>query len=440
MKRAATVLALLAFACTTREQEMRRGGPAIPREFPADPVATEADPTPTSDPVPTPTSDPVPTPTPLPKHPCDGYVATPPIPPDEDATPETSELDTTFSADGRLSAFPMLEIHDVDELPDGKLGYTGDDHSGWLTVCRVGENGERDLSFGDCRGCAYVDLGGYARGHQLVRNDAGITVTGYGPDTGAFIARLTEDGALDTTFLDTGWGLLGPVFVRELLQVGSQLILGGGRYGGGSAFLSRLNEDGTLDTSFGNAGFVDFAPGAAADRVVRTEDGRFIATTQRKLHAFLSDGSIDLAFGDGDGVVDTPFWAPALAVTDDALYVAGVDMRTARYSLSGTLLEEYGPLEPVSDSFEIYLLARDMAVLADGTIVLGGIVSIDSSTDEFGIGRRLPNGAPDESFYPGGARQYAVGSMHDFEVLRDGRYVLAGTRAFDFGLIFRIWN
>ena len=44
------------------------------------------------------------------------------------------------------------------------------------------------------------------------------------------------------------------------------------------------------------------------------------------------------------------------------------------------------------------------------------------------LGRRTPSGVADLDFGPGGLRSYLEGQAFDVEILRDGRYLLAGTR------------
>ncbi len=116
-------------------------------------------------------------------------------------------------------------------------------------------------------------------------------------------------------------------------------------------------------------------------------------------------------------------------------------MAVVRVSPIGTIEAMYPALDPGLDSAGLQREARatDLWVAEDGTMILGGDVSTDDRL--MGIGRRLPNGNPDEEFGTGGAAAYGPGTGgHDIPVRRDGRYVLAGTRDLDEGVLIRVWN
>ena len=111
-------------------------------------------------------------------------------------------------------------------------------------------------------------------------------------------------------------------------------------------------------------------------------------------------------------------------------------MAVFRVSGSGALETTYAPL-PKS------VLVQDMALAPDGTMLLAGSVQFeDEDFPRMGIGRRLPDGKPDPTFGTNGTNWLYAGrsASDDIEILRDGRYVLAGQRESEEGIIARVWN
>jgi uncharacterized delta-60 repeat protein len=127
----------------------------------------------------------------------------------------------------------------------------------------------------------------------------------------AFVARLTEAGALDTNFAGTGLRQiadLGSFQQGSLLPSGSLLALGTPRFScaGGSnrLMLTGFNPEGNLDPAFGFAGFRSIGTGSAPVVAV-APSGKIVLLGARKggkektqlLTRLLPDGGVDPGFG-----------------------------------------------------------------------------------------------------------------------------------------------
>jgi uncharacterized delta-60 repeat protein len=134
--------------------------------------------------------------------------------------------------------------------------------------------------------------------------------------------------------------------------------------------LVRYLADGTLDTSFGNGGLAqtNFGPVLTAERpwlIARQADGKLVVVGREEDHKqafelpdnlkiarYNADGSLDLTFGGGDGVVTTPLpaesvvWPSANVLLSDGKFaVAGFfdgSPMVARFNADGTVDTTFG--------------------------------------------------------------------------------------------------
>jgi uncharacterized delta-60 repeat protein len=250
-------------------------------------------------------------------------------------------------------------------------------------------------------------------------------------------------------------------------------VVGAGRPGGVNArndfAIARFNADGTLDSSFGTNGktYVDFfASHDEANAVILQPDGRILAIG----HAATVLGKNDFAVArlSSAGVLDTTFdtdgrvnvnvlgdvdlaYAGALQ-PDGALVIVGEaaannsnspDTGLVRLTASGALDTTFGgdgivqiAYSPETDE------ASDVAIQADGKIVIVGPILVGSTLD-FLIARLNADGTRDNSFGSAGEVTTAFGTLQDFAralvIQPDGKIIAAGqassTNVTDFGIV-----
>jgi serralysin len=240
---------------------------------------------------------------------------------------------------------------------------------------------------------------------------------------------VAAGGDLDTTFSADG-RVIGPVRLNgnaAAFQEDGKIIVAGavsGRFG-----VARYDADGSLDATFDGDGTVatPFRTSAGcsdvANAVVVQTDGKIVAVgysycTRSKfaLARYDSDGTLDASFG-GDGKVLTSFgdprhcsaYAEAAAIQTDGRVLAageahcGVSARArfavARYASDGTLDVTFGGDGEVRTDFTAgYDFANDVAVQADGKIVVAGPAPYANEHARFGLARYHVNGTLDTGF------------------------------------------
>jgi uncharacterized delta-60 repeat protein len=140
-----------------------------------------------------------------------------------------------------------------------------------VLVTRVSPDGVRDAGFGTA---GEVVVQGLGAGQSVAVQPDGKIVIG----TDAGIARLHDDGSLDTSFNGSGLVDVGAAFTaplglygRSIQEVGMALqgneIVVAGTYDFGltRSFAARFNSDGSLDTTFGTAGVTSLYPSGTSN-------------------------------------------------------------------------------------------------------------------------------------------------------------------------------
>lgn len=199
----------------------------------------------------------------------------------------TGALDTTFSRDGRArmgfdANGPSDDIgRDVAIDGVGRVVVVGDAGAADGAVVRFRADGRIDKTFASS-GRLRLDAGGDESLAAVAIDRAGrIVVAGTGGIAGnlVFVARLTSDGELDTSFGDGGVVVTNPgnsVTTRGLaLQGASPMVVGKIAAASGSdAFIVRYTKAGALDPSFSGDGKVIESFGSGFDEYVDvTVDG-----------------------------------------------------------------------------------------------------------------------------------------------------------------------
>jgi uncharacterized delta-60 repeat protein len=151
-------------------------------------------------------------------------------------------------------------------------------------------------------------------------------------------------------------------------------------------------------------------------------------------------GALDVTFND-TGIVRTPrtlfSLVSGMALQSDGKVVVAEDNKqtflASRYNEDGTLDPSFGTGGVVSLSmFGGYTSTQDVAIQADGKILLTGLAYEGATTSYMGVARLNGDGTLDASFGQGGKVKVSVGSgsaAKSVVVQADGKIVLLGTYA-----------
>jgi uncharacterized delta-60 repeat protein len=318
-------------------------------------------------------------------------------------------LDPTFDGDGVL-VFAGLEPVDVAVQPDGKIVVAGSaespDFDEDFALARFNADGTFDTGFGD-NGIAADDgsFNGNDRSHGLaLQPDGKILVVGWtdeGSEGGdGLIARFDGDGATDVSFGGGDgrtWLPLGDhSFARAVaLQGNGKIVVAGDAWmeaKGWRSALARLDGHGRFDDRF------------SGDGRALTGRGTYEAV------AVQSDGKI-VAAGSRAG-----------------------DFAAARYTRSGRLDPTFGDGGRQRTDFRGGSdAARALVIQANGRIVLAGSAAPPRHPHDadFGLARYRANGEVDPTFSRNGKQRTRFGSNHqdhgvDVALQANGRIVVAG--------------
>jgi uncharacterized delta-60 repeat protein len=240
---------------------------------------------------------------------------------------ENGQLDTSFDAGTTFNN----TIKDIVVQTDGRIVVSGDFVTG---TKRLLTNGLTDPSYTPVIPAGSVDcLAVQADNKVLIGggfSSVGITARQY-------LARLNQDGSLDTNFLA---GAAGPSSYVECVAVqpDGKILVGGyftSMNGTNRGRVARLNSDGSLDTSFGNGmtGAEDIV-----SSLVLQQDGKILISgrfggvngIQRLRFARLNtDGSVDTTFLGNDFSANAiyPDVITSVIAPDGKIYVGGAFTR-----------------------------------------------------------------------------------------------------------------
>lgn len=235
------------------------------------------------------------------------------------------------------------------------------------------------------------------------------------------IAKLNEDGSLDTSWVSE---YDGPGVAQVMEEPDGKLLLGE-LFGG----LKRLNADGTLDAGFSapyNFGY----------------DVSFIAKQGDK---YIISGVFNIYAGDGfyrnimrlnyDGSIDTTFppvqlygdYARAYVLEDNRIFVVGkIEYHNDTPVGNVFILDEYGALDT---SFAQGTgsgnggIVRCMAVQPDGKYVIGGTFLMINGEEQNLLARLNTDGSLDDSFNPPAGDGIQVMNM---VIQADGKIIAGG--------------
>ena len=339
----------------------------------------------------------------------------------------------------------------------------------FIAVYSKSQSGTLDLSFGDK---GFVTSGNNDLGinYAVVQQTDGKIITAGGYDdangTGGSLARFLVNGMLDSSYGKNGYVLNKPLsgINKMLLLEGNRLLILGTltSYMGGYFCVARLKSDGSFDSTFGSNGFTILPDPenislSYYSSLAQAPDGTIYVGGELKndpfaftarytiLSRFSPEGRYDTEFGDNGRVISVDYNGVSqtcLATEADGKILMGGALGTgygrdfllSRYNTDGTLDESFGVSGNVITGGISGLngedLAKDIAIQADGNIVLGGYSGGYNYQYFMTALRFLPNGKPDNSFGTGGKAFIGFDGRKAYArtLLQqpDGKFVLAG--------------
>jgi uncharacterized delta-60 repeat protein len=348
-------------------------------------------------------------------------------------TEAEGELDPTFNTGS--GAEPWATIYDIAIQSNDKIliGGSFSTYNGVARndIARINIDGSLDTSFNPGSG---VD--GALNAIAIQSNGKILIGGGFSTYNGVSrngIARLNDDGSLDTSF-DPGSGVSNSIWDIVIQSDGKILISGDfTTYGGSSrGYIARLNDDGSLDTSFNSStGASD-----SVKTIALQSDGKVIIGGQFAMYDWASsnkvarlndDGSLDTNFVQSAGIT-----GPVQSISiqpDGKLIVAGnfaVEWGTGPYNRIARLNDD-GSLDTSFDpgSGSNAMIWKTL-IQPDGKILIGGYyTSTYDGVSRNNIARINTNGSLDTSFDPGSGTNdsvFALALQSDEKILIGGGF------------------
>jgi len=277
------------------------------------------------------------------------------------------------------------------------------------------------------------------------------------------LVRYNTDGSLDASFGNLGRVITpigsGDDAMRHLvLQADGKIVVSGVTYnasGSDFALVRYHGEDGRLDTSFNGTGKVITSIGPSYDSagvVALQSDGKLVVAGDTSnggqsdfaVVRYVTNGSLDTSFG-GTGKIVTNLGGNEqvtnLAVqADGKIIVVGISRKAAntseiaivRYLADGSLDLAFNGTGTVFTQIGVLDAPTGVAVQPDGKLVVGGFSShTEDASSAFVLVRYHPNGSLDLSFGAAGTGK-VITSIGSFSVCSsialqsDGKIVAAG--------------
>jgi uncharacterized delta-60 repeat protein len=318
-------------------------------------------------------------------------------------------LDPTFGSGGkRVVDFGTDDesVYGAALQGDGKIVLAGDSRL-QVAVVRLKANGALDTTFdGDGRKMISWGVIGRATAVVVAPNDK-LLIGGFsGPEGGNIqVARLTPNGALDTTFATGGNATIdfgGDDFGEAMARQADGRIVVTGRSTAAGAVVARLRATGALDPDFGSGGRVTLAGDGSATAVAVQPDRKIVVAGNASISAMmvvtrlLPNGALDPTF-DGDGTATIDFGstsdiaAGVVLQPDGKIVVAGYtqaseDVAVARLNANGSLDAGFGTAGKATVDFGVATFGLAVARAPNGRIVVAGQ---KTGADDFAVARLL---------------------------------------------------
>ena len=350
---------------------------------------------------------------------------------------QNGSLDTAFNSGNQIGG----SIHSLAIQPDGKIIIGGNFTSYRGTpisrIARINIDGSLDATFNPGLGAsALVNSITYQPDGKIIIGGAFSYYNNIGRK---YIARLNNDGSLDTTF-NPGSGPINYVY-STAVQPDGKIFIGGifTNYSGTiRPGIARLNSDGTLDTTF-NPGF----GGVTVYAISLLNDGKIIiggdfssfnsVSGYNRIARLNSDGSIDTTFNPGSGVGNTTGEAvKAVAVQSDGKIIIGGSFSSyngtpikgiARLHSNGALDTTFNPGTGIND-----WAVQSINIQGDGKILMGGTFVSYNGTTTGGLARTNSNGLLDSTFNTGIGpySESFSGGVYASIIQPDGKIIIGG--------------
>ncbi len=205
-----------------------------------------------------------------------------------------------------------------------------------------------------------------------------------------------------------------------------------------------FDSDGIVTTDFGASDDFGYAIAVQSDgKILVAGDSNIGGSDDFALTRYNSDGSLDITFGGGDGILTTDFsgnndTARSIVVQSDGKILLGgqsdngsnEDFAAARYNSDGTLDTTFGGGDGLvtTDFGGGYDYGKGIAVQSDGKILLGG--QSNGSNSDFALVRYNSDGSLDTSFDGDGIVTTDFGGSGDYgrsvAVQSDGKILMGG--------------
>ncbi|MBP6696749.1 MAG: hypothetical protein KA175_03965 [Flavobacteriales bacterium] len=340
---------------------------------------------------------------------------------------QAATLDATFT----VGAGATDRVMAIAQQPDGKsviTGYFTSYRGAALNrIARVNLDGTVDGGFGIGTGFNSFVLG------VALRSDGDIVAAGnfnqYNGTSRVRVARLNSDGTLDGGFT-TGTGCNAVVNAVAITETTKTFVGGAFTTYGGTARsrIARINDDGTLDTGFDpgtgfNGDVYCLAVQSDGKVLVGGVFSSYNGTGRNGIARLNADGTLDTGFDTGSG---TDSWVATITIQPDGKLIIGGNFTTvngtgrnriARLNSDGTLDTGFTP----GTGCNSWVYCSD--VQADGKVLIGGDFTSVAGSARNRLARLNSNGSLDVGFAPVSGANNWVYSMN---VQPEGRVLIGG--------------
>jgi uncharacterized delta-60 repeat protein len=354
----------------------------------------------------------------------------------------------------------------------------------FITQVAFPANGELDPAFGTAGRARIVLPQSVTLNSAALQPDGKVVVVGTKSSTSApldsdfFVARLSADGSLDTSFHGDGMSTVdfnhGDDQARAVsITADNHILIVGSSFSTHATALfndstaARLNSDGSLDASFGSGGKATYSFGGAANgfgtgstALAALADGRYIVgggsdNTQGngdfQLIRINVNGSLDTTFGTGGrtlvdfGQVGDDL-VGVVVQSDGRIVAAGSSQKNGVHAVSAVRLLATGQPDTsvgdgrVSIQLEDGGTASSIAATADGKLLIAGSIPARGSFDDLAVVMRLlPDGTLDPTFGSGG-RVVRPTEINAVAADTSGHVYFAGTVINDTPIFTSTWG
>jgi uncharacterized delta-60 repeat protein len=265
-------------------------------------------------------------------------------------------------------------------------------------------------------------------------------LTAFDVITSNYIARLDSNGNLDTDFtINIGTGF-NSAALKLAIQEDGKIVVGGfftDFNGTTSNRIARLNEDGTLDTAFTTnigTGFNNFVQSLAIQYDQKIVVGGFFTTfngvTVNRIARLNEDGTLDTTFDTNTGTGFSSTVNSLAVQADNKIVVAGQFLTFNGVTVNRIArLNEDGTLDTTFDTNTgngTAGITRSIVLQSEGKIVLGGSFTTFDITAVAGVVRLNADGILDTAFNT----NTGLGANDEVEALAlqpDGKIVVGGS-------------